>query len=147
MSYSNLYTNKLHLADIGLPITASFMENVANRNQLYCDLLKGKMNVNRGMFFENIIAQELVMTGHGLTYAKFEHEESTQLQEVDFVIADGNRVIPLESEPGYPSVHRSIDGFMDRYEDRMEKAYVIHSKDLRVDGDVIYLPIYMTMFL
>lgn len=67
MSYSNLYTNKLHLADTDLLITASFMENVANRNQLYRDLLKGKMNVNRGMFFENMIAQELVMTGHGLT--------------------------------------------------------------------------------
>ena len=89
LSYSNLYTNKLHLADVCLPITASFMENVANRNQLYRDLLKDKLNVNRRMFFENMIAQDLVMTGHGLTYAKFEHEESTQLQEVDFVIADG----------------------------------------------------------
>ena len=147
MSYSNLYTNKLHLADTGLLITASFMENVANRNQLYRDLLKGKMNVNRGMFFENMIAQELVMTGHGLTYAKFEHEESTQLQEVDFMIADGNKVIPLESKSGYSSVHKSLDRFMDKFADRMEKAYVIHSKDLGVNGDVIYLPIYMTMFL
>ena len=138
---------KLYLADTGLLITASFMENVANRNQLYRDLLNGKINVNRGMFFENMIAQELVMTGHSLTYAKFEHEESSQLQEVDFVIADGNKVIPLESKSGYSSLHKSLDRFMDKFADRMGKAYVIHSKDLRVDGNVIYLPIYMTMFL
>ena len=77
------------------------MENVANRNQLYRDLLKGKINVDRGMFFENMIAQELVMTGHGLSYAKFEHEASSPLQEVDFVIADGIKLIPLESKSGF----------------------------------------------
>ena len=63
------------------------------------------------------------------------------------MIADGNKVIPLESKSGYSSVHISLDRFMDKFADRMEKAYVIHSKDLRVDGNVIYLPIYMTMFL
>ena len=66
---------------------------------------------------------------------------------MDFVIADGNKVIPLESKSGYSSLHKSLDRFMDKFADRMEKAYVIHSKDLRVDGNVIYLPIYMTMFL
>ena len=138
---------KLYLADTGLLITASFMENVAERNQLYRDLLNGKMNVNKGMFFENMIAQELVMTGHGLTYAKFKHDESPQLQEVDFVISDGNKVIPLESKSGYSANHKSLDRFIDKFGDRIEKAYVIHSKDIRVDGNVIYLPIYMTMFL
>ena len=138
---------KMYMADTGLLMTSAFRFNVGTKEGIYSSLLNGKMNVNRGMFFENMIAQELVMTGHGLTYAKFEHEESTQLQEVDFVIADGNKVIPLESKSGYSSVHRSIDGFMDKFADRMERAYVIHSKDLRVDGNVIHLPIYMTMFL
>ncbi len=29
---------------------------------------------------------------------------------------------------------------------KVDRAYVIHSKNLRVDGKVVYIPIYMTMF-
>ena len=140
-------TFKLYLLDTGLLITASFMENVARREELYRDLMNGKLNVNKGMFFENMIAQELTMTGHLLTYAKFNHKDSPHQQEVDFLIADGDMVIPVKSKSGDSSRHVSLDRFMDKFSDRTKKAYVIHSKDIRVDGDVIYLPIYMTMFL
>ncbi len=36
---------------------------------------------------------------------------------------------------------------MEKKRNRVKKAFVIHGKDLRVDGDVVYIPIYMTMFL
>ncbi len=36
---------------------------------------------------------------------------------------------------------------MIKYSPKIEKAYVIHSKNLRTDGKIVYLPVYMTMFL
>ena len=43
--------------------------------------------------------------------------------------------------------HRSFDLFMERYKKRIDSAYVIHAGDLKADGIVLYIPIYMTMFL
>ena len=43
--------------------------------------------------------------------------------------------------------HRSFDLFMERYKKRIDSAYVIHAGDLKADGNVLYIPIYMTMFL
>ena len=140
-------TFKLYLLDTGLLITASFREDVADRGVLLRELLSGRLNVNEGMFFENMVAQELVMAGHELVFAKFMHRDSPNPQEVDFLIAGGNRVVPIEVKSGTSSRHKSLDRFMDRFADRTGRAYVIHSKDLRVDGDVTYIPIYMTMFL
>lgn len=138
---------KLYMLDTGLLVTAAFRRNVADRKELYADLLAGRLNVNRGMFFENMVAQELVMSGHDLAFCKFRCEESEKLQEVDFLIADGDRVVPVESKSGRSSEHASLDRFMRKYSDRVDRAFVVHSKDLRMDGDITYLPIYMTMFL
>lgn len=43
--------------------------------------------------------------------------------------------------------HRSPDIFMERYSERVDSAIVIHSKNLRVDGKVLYLPVCMTSLL
>ncbi len=140
-------TFKLYMLDTGLLVTAAFKKNVAKRKKLYEDLLSGKLNVNKGMFFENMVAQELVMNGHELAYCKFSCDESDKLQEVDFVIADGDKVIPVESKSGRSSEHASLDRFMVKYSDWVDRAFVVHSKDLRVDGNITYIPIYMAMFL
>ena len=55
--------------------------------------------------------------------------------------------IPLEVKSSSSTRHRSLDLFKDKYRSRIDRTYVIHGKDLRVDGDVVYIPIYMTMFL
>ena len=36
---------------------------------------------------------------------------------------------------------------MEKYSDWVDRAFVVHSKDLRVDGNITYIPIYMAMFL
>ena len=138
---------KMYMADTGLLITSSFNSNVGNRDEIYKDILKSKMNVNKGMFFENMVAQTLVSTGHGLVFSKFSVEGSTNMQEVDFIVADGKEIIPIDSKSAKSTEHASLDRFMKKFSSRMKTAYVIHSKDLRVDGRVVYIPIYMTMFL
>ena len=115
--------------------------------KLYDDLLRGRLNVNLGMVFENMVAQELTMTGHSLVFAKFEHDDSNYLQEVDFVIPEGGKVIPVECKSGVSTRHVSLDRFLNKYGKSVKHAYVVHGKDLRVDGDITYIPIYMTMFI
>jgi hypothetical protein len=36
---------------------------------------------------------------------------------------------------------------MEKYSSAVDVGYVIHSKDLRSDGNILYIPIYMAMFL
>ena len=40
-----------------------------------------------------------------------------------------------------------FDKLMERYGNRIGGAFVIHSKDLRADGDIVYVPIYMMPFI
>ena len=138
---------KMYMLDTGLMITQAFITNVADRRKLYDDLLRGRLNVNLGMVFENMVAQELTMTGHSLVFAKFEHDDSNYLQEVDFVIPEGGKVIPVECKSGVSTRHVSLDRFLNKYGKSVKHAYVVHGKDLRVDGDITYIPIYMTMFI
>lgn len=138
---------KVYMLDTGLMITQAFITNVADRRKLYDDLLRGRLNVNLGMVFENMVAQELTMTGHSLVFAKFEHDDSNYLQEVDFVIPEGGKVIPVECKSGVSTRHVSLDRFLNKYGKSVKHAYVVHGKDLRVDGDITYIPIYMTMFI
>lgn len=93
------------------------------------------------------LIKQLVMTGHELEFAKFKVKDSEKPYEVDFIIADGGETVPVECKSATSSKHTSLDLFMGIHEDSVKGAYVIHGKDLRVDGNVTCIPIYMTMFL
>ena len=67
--------------------------------------------------------------------------------EIDFVITDSNKLIPIEVKSGsYRSV-RSLDKFTLKFKKRITKKIVLHSKDLKLVNNIIYLPIYMASLL
>jgi hypothetical protein len=140
-------TFKIYMLDTGLLVTASFISNTGKPDDIYTDILNNRMGINRGMFFENMIAQELVSSGHRLIFSRFESKDSVHAQEVDFLIADGGKVTPVESKSGVSGRHISLDRFMKKYSKHTDIGYVVHTKDLRVDGKIMYIPIYMAMFL
>jgi len=43
---------------------------------------------------------------------------------------------------GYKT-HASLDAFSRKYSSRISHRYLLYTKDLRQDGGVIYLPVYM----
>ena len=137
---------KLYLLDTGLLVSLAFGSDRKELEDTYKTLIAGKLSINEGMLFENAVAQQLAALGYDLMFHEFRIGGS-QLYEVDFILPGTKGVIPLEVKSSSSSRHRSLDVFMEKKKDRIEKAFVIHGKDLRVDGDVVYIPIYMTMFL
>ena len=138
---------KLYMADTGLLITSAFMSNSGDRDEIYRALVSGKLSINKGMFLENAVAQALVASGHNPGFGRFEDQIERKSYEVDFIIADSGRVIPIEVKSGQSAKHASLDRYVDRYGKWIDQAYVVHTKDLRVDGDLTYIPVYMAMFI
>lgn len=99
------------------------------------------------MFFENVVAQELRAKGHDLRFFTFRHGDSTAVYEIDFLIPGARKICPVEVKSSVSVRHASLDMFMEKFGKRVDAAYVVHAKDLRIDGRYTYLPAYMTMFL
>ena len=137
---------KLYMADTGLLLSLSFGNNDENLRAAYLSLLSGKLSINEGMFFENVAAQQLALTRRDLLFYEFRMGDS-QMYEVDFILQGGRGIIPVEVKSSSSSRHKSLDLFMEKYGMRIEQAYVVHGKDLRVDGDVVYVPLYMAGLL
>ena len=138
---------KCYILDTGLLVFKATDGNKTDLNELYKSFIFGKLSVNEGMFFENMVAQELTASGHELRMHLFTIPESTKNYEIDFLLKKGKKIIPVEVKSGKSSTHASLDRFMSKYKGRYDECFVIHTKDLRKEGKVTYIPIYMTMFL
>ena len=127
---------KLFLADTGL-LCASSMENVQFA------ILNGQIDINMGAIAENVVAQELAANGFALHYF-----HTKRLGEVDFVVQTGNAVLPIEVKSGRDwTQHTALDNVMAVHEWNLDRALVLCNGNLSQDGNVTYLPLYMTMFI
>lgn len=138
---------KLYLSDVGLLVTLMFKDREFTSNDIYLKLLSDKLNVNLGIFYENVIAQTLVTNGHKLYYHTMYNEVQKRNYEVDFLISDGKKISPIEVKSSSYKAHKSLDIFCEKYSNRIKNRYVIYPKDLEVKDNIIYLPTYLAMFL
>ncbi len=138
---------KCYLLDTGLLATMSAVLTDDPSESAYWDLIFGKLSVNNGMFFENAVAQELTACGRELIFSAFNVKTDNRLWEVDFLIPRNNRIIPVEVRSSYSCRHRSLDIFMSRYRSLIDEAFVVHTGDLRKDGKITYVPIYMASLI
>ena len=139
---------KIYMGDTGLLITHSFDSGSITSSEIMDAFVKNKLSINEGMFFENAVAQALVSSNHALYYSEFYTEnDDKHPHEVDFISSSGKKIVPIEVKSSISSKHRSLDLFMEKYGSRVDNVYVVHGKDLRVDGKITYIPIYMTICL
>lgn len=89
----------------------------------------------------------LYANGNKLFYYTFPKNNSTHNYEIDFLIARINKICPIEVKSSGYKTHASIDAFSNKFSSKVGQKYLIYTKDLRKDGDLICIPIYMTMFL
>ena len=80
-------TLKCYMADTGLLISHAFDENGIVTEELYKKLLFDKLEVNKGMIMENMVAQMLTASGHKLYfYSNCSREDKDSRMEIDFLI-------------------------------------------------------------
>ena len=138
---------KMFTGDTGLFVTLAFWDRKFTDNTIYHKLLSDKLSTDLGYVYENVVAQMLKAAGHELYYYTFPTESGKHNYEVDFLIADGDKVSPIEVKSSGYKAHTSLDAFCMKFSSRIRNKYLVYTKDLRKDGDVLYLPVYMTMFL
>ena len=145
-------TLKCYMADTGLLISHAFDENGIVTEELYKKLLFDKLEVNKGMIIENVVAQMLVSAGHKLYFYSNSSKESESRMEIDFLLSKDkvtsrHNVSPIEVKSGKNYTLNSLGKFIKKYAEQTATPYVIHTADYKQADGIIYLPIYMTELL
>lgn len=140
-------TFKLFVADTGLFVTLAFKGSRFADNVIYEKVLSGKDGANLGFVFENIVAQMLVAAGRELFYTTFDKPGSTHKYEIDFLTVRKARLVPIEVKSGRSTVHSSLDAFVQKYKKKIDRAYVVYPRDLKVEDSVVFLPVFMTALI
>jgi hypothetical protein len=143
---------KCYMADTGLLISHAFSESEISNGELYKQILHGNLSINEGMIFENIVSQCLVSCGYSLYfYTRYNKEKRRNDIEIDFIISNGSKtkpkIFPIEVKSSKKYSITSLERFIEIYKDRIGQAYVIHTKNLSVKDNILYIPAYMTFCL
>lgn len=146
-AYKDLNQFKLYMMDTGLFVTLQFKDKSFTENIIYEKLLNDKLSTNLGYLYENAVAQILTTTGNDLFYYTFFKKEQKRNYEIDFILAKKNKICPIEVKSSNYIKHRSIDEFYGKYSNRILNRYIIHTKDITKDKDILCLPIYLTQFI
>lgn len=125
-----------------------FMSDVGMLTTIYgkgckLKLLSNDKDINKGAIYENIVAQELSNKDIDLYYYN-----SKRLGEIDFLFEDNNGIVLIEVKSGKNYTrHSAINNMLKEYGGSISKAIVFSIDNVREEGRVIYLPLYMLMFL
>jgi len=150
---------KCYMGDTGLLVSHAFADADENL-EVQRALQFGRVSVNRGMLVENYVAQQLRAGGYNLFYysweepAKDARSSKPRPREIDFLLTRGFsdaagklRVSPLEAKSTKTYSTVSLDDFARRFPKRTGDEFVLHAKQLKVEGKRFYLPLYMAHLL
>ena len=134
---------KMFVCDTGLFITLAFWDKSYTENVIYEKLLSDKLSANLGYVYENLVAQMLVAAGNELFYHSWPTPDGKHNYEIDFLLSRGNKLCPLEVKSSGYKAHASLDAFQEKFSARILHRYLIYTKDLARDQDVLMLPVFM----
>ncbi len=146
-NHKDLERFKLFLADTGLFATLAFKDRDFTENIIYEKLLNDKLGVNLGYMYENVVAQMLTANGNELFYHTFFNEKTRRNHEIDFILSRRNKICPIEVKSSGYKTHASLDKFSEKFSGRILEKYLVYTKDMQKDGDILMLPVYMVPFL
>ena len=142
----NLGSFKMYVGDTGLFVTLAFADKEVTDNIIYQKLLTDKLSANLGYVYENIIAQMLTASGNKLFFHTFP-DENKHICEVDFLLSRAQKICPIELKSSGYKAHKSLDLFCEKYSDRIRERYLMYTKDLRKEEQIIMIPVYMAPML
>lgn len=138
---------KLYIGDTGLFVTLAFWDKSATENVIYQKLLSDKLSADLGYVYENLVAQMLVAAGNRLFYHTWPTENGKHNYEIDFLLSRGNKICPIEVKSSGYRKHTSLDEFQKKFSSRIGKSYLLYTKDIQKENNLMYLPVFMTIFL
>ena len=139
---------KCYLSDTGLLVSLAFSDRLYLENELYRAVLRDQLQVNEGMLVENVVAQCLKANGHR-AYFYVERNPATRktTMEIDFLIRQAKKIIPIEVKSSGASSIKSLQRFKEKFGKRIGQAIVLHHGEIKRQDDVWYLPYYMATLL
>lgn len=139
---------KCYMGDTGLLVSMAFSKKELSNMLLYKNIMNGKLSINKGMLFENVIAQIIRSKGQDLYfYTRYNRTKHRNDIEVDFLLTNQSqlnlKLYPIEVKSSKNYTTSSLNGFKDIYKKRIERSYIIHPKNLSLEGNIIKIPPYM----
>ena len=144
---------KCYMGDTGLLVSHAFSENSNAVCEMQWKILTGKLEVNKGMLMENVVAQMLRAVGQKLYYHyDSDQENSANRMEVDFLLAKSkvtarHNIYPVEVKSANDYSLVSLEKFAKKFRAVLAKPIVLHLGDADFSGNVIRLPLYMSMLI
>ena len=149
--FSDRSNFKLYMGDTGLLVTQIMKNQDETDEDLYKALIIDNLGINQGMILENMVAQMLRASGHGLYFHEYlyqpDENEKEKKYEIDFLTIKKKKICPIEVKSSNYKSHKSFDYFTQKYQLKMQDRYIIYTKDLKYEEGIMYIPIYMTMFI
>ena len=136
-------TYKLYFADIGLFITQIFNSKSLVDENIYLKLLGDKLEANLGYIYENAVAQIINSYGRELLYHTWKNENQTHSYEIDFLIDDQTKIIPIEVKSSEVNNHKSINEFSKKYSSRISRRILFSQSDISYDEMLELKPLYL----
>ena len=134
---------KLYLADTGLFTTLLFNDKLIVSDNIYNKLLSDKLDVNLGYLYENVMAQIIKSCNRDLYYSVFKTNTSTHSYEVDFLLTDNNKLVPIEVKSSNINNHKSINEFKNKYKDKVSRSILFSFSDISTDNTLELKPLYL----
>lgn len=145
--YADRGNFKLYMGDTGLLVTQIMKSGGLTDENLYKSLIFDKLGINQGIIMENMAAQMLRANNNGLYFHEFKYQSKDALKEskyeIDFMTVRTKKIVPIEVKSSGYKQHKSFDYFLKKYNIKLQDQYIIYTKDLRFEGGVAYVPLYM----
>ena len=112
-----------------------------------------KLELNKGMLVENVVAQMLRSANHKLHFfSSYSKTDANERMEIDFlvpkaIISNRHNIHPIEVKSTTRYTLTSLGRFAQKYASAVAEPIVLHTADVKVENGVIYLPLYMAGLL
>lgn len=143
---------KCYMGDTSLLVSHAFDENELLEDEVYKQILSGRLSMNEGMLYENVIAQMLTANGHKLYfYTHYNDEKHRNDIEIDFLLSNNSKlkykIYPVKVKSGAKYTTTSLTKFKEKFRNRIGECYIIHPRNLIIKDGIVCIPPYMAMLL
>ncbi len=81
-------------------------------------------------------------------YHTWPTESGKHSYEIDFLLSKGSKIVPIEVKSSSYRTHVSLNVFCEKFSSRVANdRYLIYTKDYAKEGNITYLPAYLTFLL